>query len=94
VRPLCHGLRVTLGQQTAAHEALQESATHFRLDDGDGRPLDCGGFTFARRRRRKPGKRSAAVRSICACGTRSPRCAGRRTPKTRSPSTRSYCHTW
>jgi hypothetical protein len=26
--------------QSAAHEARQASATHFRSDDGEGRPID------------------------------------------------------
>ena len=41
--PWRHRLRVVLRQQTAAHQALQQSATHLRLDRGDGRPVERGG---------------------------------------------------
>jgi hypothetical protein len=38
-----HCLPLTLRQQTAAHEVLQESMTHLRLHRRDGRPIDRGG---------------------------------------------------
>ncbi|MDZ4740470.1 MAG: hypothetical protein SGJ03_11270, partial [Alphaproteobacteria bacterium] len=44
VCPLRHGVRVITLEQTAAHEALQESPPHLGLHRGDGRRLDRGGL--------------------------------------------------